>query len=119
MRITRRRQSGVCSSEDGELLADEVLDCSANAPESTECCSICNTSLAETPGIPTSFCCQCSCRLHNECKADWYTKSYVTERVKKKLCPFNPYPSCRGSDELFGRDADFWLGRKAFNKLTK
>ena len=35
------------------------------------------------------------------------------------LCPFNPCPLCRGSDELFSRDADFWLGRRRRQELLE
>ena len=94
------------------MLADEVLDCSGNAPKSTECCSICNTSLAETPGIPTSFCCQCSCRLHNECKVDWYTKSYVTERARKSYAHSIHAPRAEGATSCsVGMRISDWDGK--------
>lgn len=63
---------------------------------------MCRVPWAEPNTGSYSFCCDCGIRLHDLCKIKWYSNENVTEN----RCGF-----CRGKDELFQRDANFWGGR--------
>ena len=82
----------------------------------TEDCLICTPSFDETSGVPLSFCCRCSKRLRNKCKDKCSSDS---THDGEHLLHNDPRPSCRGNDELYGRSADFWGGRRRRQELIK
>ena len=69
---------------------------------------MCTTSFDETSGVPSTFCCRCSVRIHNRCKDKWFSG---TTHDGEQPRHGNPCPSCSENDELYGRSPDFWGGR--------